>query len=51
MLGTIGLASITTWLGVRNAREECDIKMMPFELIALAVSWIAVLLIGVYMLQ
>ena len=48
MLGVFAAASVTTWLSVRNAASSGRLSEMKFELIAMAVSWLAVLLVGLW---
>jgi hypothetical protein len=48
------LASITTWLSLRNLldndRYHAGLTEYSFELIAMAVSWAAALLVAAYLL-
>ena len=49
MLGTIGLASITSWVGMTLARDEY-IDAAKLEVICIAIAWITALIIGVWLL-
>jgi hypothetical protein len=46
----VGFASITSWFGIRNASGAAHLRQLPFEVIAMAVSWIAALVISYLML-
>ena len=49
LLGVIGLASITSWIGIWSAKDEY-IEAAKLEVICIAVAWIAALLIAAYLL-
>ena len=48
LLGVFAAASVTTWLSVSNAQTTDRLLAMKFELVAMAVSWVAVLLVGLW---
>jgi hypothetical protein len=50
ILGAIGLASVTTWLVIRNAKEHY-LSEMSTEILCLAISWFAALIISYEMLH
>jgi hypothetical protein len=45
-----GFASVTTWLVVRNAKSEY-LEEMNAEVVCLAISWIAALLVAYLMFR
>ena len=49
LMGTIGLAAITMWVGMTLARDEY-IDAAKLEVICIAIAWIAALLVAVWML-
>jgi hypothetical protein len=49
LLGIIGLASITSWIGIWSAKDEY-IEAAKLEVLCIAVAWIAALLIAAYLL-
>jgi hypothetical protein len=57
MAFVIGLASVTTWVALRNSKAfnshegYSNIRDMPFEVLMVAVSWIAAILIAVWVLR
>jgi len=48
ILGTIVLASITTWVAMWNGRRTAKLMEMRFETICIAIAWIAALLVGAW---
>ena len=49
LAGVIGLASITTWVGMFLARDEY-IDAAKLEVICIAIAWFAALIVGIWLL-
>lgn len=51
IFGVIALASVTSWLTIRNAKTISELASLKPELLAMTISWSVAIITAIYLLR